>query len=295
MKQVTRKTVFFFLIGLVIFVGAARSRETAVAQQQQPNSPQIIGGEEAEPGAWPWMAALVSANVADGYDGQFCGGALIAPTWVLTAGHCTENTMAQEVDVVLGRHELDSDVGERIGVAEIINHPGYNPGTLDNDFALLRLETASGQTAVSLVGPTTLNLTTPGVEAIVTGWGNTSTNGSSFPNGLRQVMVPLISNPVCNQSQSYGGAITENMLCAGYAQGGRDSCQGDSGGPLVVPDGQGGWAQAGVVSWGYGCAEPDLYGVYARVSRAHSWIAEQIGTTPPTLNHKALLPFLARS
>lgn len=51
------------------------------------------------------------------------------------------------------------------------------------------------------------------------------------------------------------------MICFGFAEGGKDACQGDSGGPLVV-----GNEQVGVVSWGYGCAQPHWPGVYAKVA-----------------------------
>ncbi|MEM7116960.1 MAG: serine protease [Chloroflexota bacterium] len=273
-------------------------RETAVAQQ---DAPTIIGGEEATPGAWPWMAALVSADSQDAFNGQFCGGSLIAPTWVLTAAHCTEGATAEQIHVVLGRHTLSSNVGERIPVAQIIDHPNYNSATVDNDISLLRLSRASSQTAVAPLSQSNLNLAAPGTNATVTGWGNTSTTGSSFPDELRQVTVPIVSNQTCNAPASYNGAITDNMLCAGFAQGGKDSCQGDSGGPLVVPDGNGGWAQVGVVSWGNGCAEANFYGVYARVSNYDSWIAQHTGDNPnppppPTsLTQRLWLPIVVRN
>ena len=84
------------------------------------------------------------------------------------------------------------------------------------------------------------------------------------------VRVPAITNAQCNSA--YGGSITDSMICAGYpGVGGKDACQGDSGGPFVCNDG-GKAIVAGVVSWGYGCAEADYPGVYARNTKALNWI-----------------------
>jgi hypothetical protein len=162
--------------------------------------------------------------------------------------------------------------------------------------ALLRLATPASlaPTAVGtigLVGPGDGALVVPGTMATVTGWGATAEGGAGS-NALLEVAVPLVSNATCNSPSSYNGAVTENMLCAGLPAGGKDSCQGDSGGPLIVPNG-GGWLQAGVVSWGYGCARPDWYGVYARVSRFKGWIDDKLGTGSDLTN--VYLPLLQMS
>ena len=70
-----------------------------------------------------------------------------------------------------------------------------------------------------------------------------------------------MTNNVCNRANSYRGDVDETMMCA--AKSGKDSCQGDSGGPLFDKENR---ILVGVVSWGYGCAQPSFPGVYSRIS-----------------------------
>lgn len=68
------------------------------------------------------------------------------------------------------------------------------------------------------------------------------------------------------------------MICAGYPEGGKDACKADSGGPLVCIEPKSGVKKlVGVVSFGKGCARPDFFGVYARVSYSRSWIKQKTG------------------
>merc|ERR1739838_121790 len=128
-----------------------------------------------------------------------------------------------------------------------------------------------------------------GTMSWVTGWG---TEGSGVPlaspQNLQEVDVPIVGNNQCGCSYT----ITDNMICAGTKEGGKDSCQGDSGGPLVYHIGPSEhnngkahgpfhWVQTGVVSFGRGCALPDVPGVYARVSQFQKWIMMHITNDPP--------------
>ena len=299
-----RTTVGFTAIMLVLSLmlaspleaqepNSTSSRAEAVAAPtplppEGPIKPQIVGGTPADPGEYPWQAALVYSDEQNPLDGQFCGGSLIGSVWVLTAAHCVEGLSPTDIDVVLGINILsegpnNGSEGRRIAVDSIMAYPDYDPATFDMDIALLHLaDPASGADihTIGWVGPENSDLFRPGVWATVTGWGATS-DGGPYPDVLLEVAVPIVSNATCNAPQSYDGAITDYMLCAGLAEGGKDGCQGDSGGPLVVSNGQGGWLQAGVVSWGEGCALPDLYGVYARLSQFSSWIDLQVyGSSP---------------
>lgn len=73
--------------------------------------------------------------------------------------------------------------------------------------------------------------------------------------------------------------FSSTVLCAGHLAGGKDSCQGDSGGPLMLPVHEGGefpFYQIGVVSYGIGCANRGLPGVYANVPYFADWIKSKI-------------------
>ncbi len=236
-----------------------------------------LGKSEATPGAQPWMVAQVDANESNAYYGQGCGGSLIAPQWVLTAAHCLEDTSANEIDYVIGRHMLSSNEGERIGAAQIILHPGYaQTDGEDHDIALVKLERpATAGTPIALVTDATTHLDNPGVIARVTGWGQMGENDERYPDALFGVDIPLVSQATC-KAQLGDDAIQAGEICAGAPEGGKDSCYGDSGGPLTVSDEKGGQALAGVVSWGDECGAANSSGVYTRVTEYNDWIAQNM-------------------
>ena len=124
-----------------------------------------------------------------------------------------------------------------------------------------------------------------GIDATVVGWGVTDVTSSTVVTNLREVVLPIVSNETCNAPESYDGRITENMLCAGLAEGGADACFGDSGGPLMVYS-DGAWKLTGVVSFGQECALPDKYGVYMRITAFENWILSYVDgdAIPPDEN-----------
>ncbi|MGD8109320.1 S1 family peptidase [Vibrio sp. TRT 17S01] len=240
-------------------------------------TPRIIGGTESPAGQWPFVTALVKASKSGG-EGQFCGASYIGERYVMTATHCLTNTLAQDIEVIIGKQDLASATdADRYAIKRIYLHEDYDESSaLQNDIAILELERdVAGGTAVTLAESTLRDALAPGQALTVMGWGDMDPSPAfDGPSKLHQVDVELINQDACTGAGDDYASIEVNAFCAGLEQGGKDSCQGDSGGPIIVNDG-GVAKQLGIVSWGEGCAVAGQYGVYANVSHFADWIAEK--------------------
>ena len=221
--------------------------------------PKIVGGTPAGATDNPFQVALLFKSNSNNQAAQFCGGSLVRPNFVVTAAHCSDFVQANQVQVLTGARRLDGS-GVRRDVSRIVIHPGWNASTFDNDVAVWQLSTgAAGNNLATLA----TDDGAVGANLLVSGWGLT-TEGGTGSLDLQRVEVPLVDRSNCNDANSYNNQITGRMICAGLETGGIDSCQGDSGGPLTR--GANNAVLTGIVSWGIGCARPNLFGIYTRVS-----------------------------
>eukprot|EP00079_Xenopus_tropicalis_P019867 XP_012810071.1 PREDICTED: trypsin-like [Xenopus tropicalis] len=220
----------------------------------------IVGGYTCAPNSVPY---IVSLNA--GY--HFCGGSLISSQWVVSAAHCFMN----KIEVRLGEHDIKATEGTEqfINSAKVIKNKGYSPRTLDNDIMLIKLATPAILNQYVSPVPLPSGCIEPRANCLISGWGNTLSSGSNYPNLLQCVSAPVLTADECNKA--YPGEITQNMICVGFLEGGKDSCQGDSGGPVVC-NGE----LQGIVSWGYGCAEKNYPGVYTKVCNYNAWIESTV-------------------
>ena len=235
----------------------------------------ILGGVQAAPGAWPWIAALLYANDSNVYSAQFCSGVLIDKSWVLTAAHCVQGMSAQGIQVAVGAWDLTAFTGSRTPVRSIRIHPQFSSTSLYNDIALVELSVPSAIQPIALFSGESVDNTPPsllGKLVTVLGWGVAdSTTSWYYPEILRQVSLPVVADSTCNDI--YINPVLPSQFCAGYWEG-KDACEGDSGGPAVVQvDGH--WVHAGIVSAGVSCQEYfGWYGKYTRTSAYLSFIRQ---------------------
>uniref|UniRef100_A0AAX7W4K8 Zmp:0000001114 n=1 Tax=Astatotilapia calliptera TaxID=8154 RepID=A0AAX7W4K8_ASTCA len=235
----------------------------------------IVGGQNAELGEWPWQVSLHFST-----HGPTCGASIISNTWLLSAAHCfvTSNSESNNPSSWLSysgmQNQYSHDNVQSRKLKRIIPHPLYNQMTSDYDIALLELSEPLqfANTIQPICLPDSSHVFPAGMSCWVTGWGALREGGQAAQI-LQKALVKIINDSVCDVVTE--GQVTSRMLCSGYLSGGVDACQGDSGGPLVCFEESGKWFQAGIVSWGEGCARRNKPGVYTRVTKLREWIKQE--------------------
>jgi len=168
-------------------------------------------------------------------------------------------------------------------VQDIFIHERFFPATLHNDLAMVRLSQAVPWEQLPQVRPICLPVPHrdwTGRRCKVSGWGSETDELKGQRRArLQEVELPVVEAAACSKALVRAGQLGSQFrlhpgwLCAGGERG-RDACHGDGGGPLVCR-GKGGRAVlAGLVSWGIGCGQRGLPGVYTNIVSYVNWINE---------------------
>lgn len=179
----------------------------------------------------------------------------------------------------MGKHwRRRSDEDEQhLSVKRIVLHPLYDPSTFENDLGLVEL--LESPRLNDFVMPVCLpeHPSREGTMVIVSGWGKQFLQ--RFPENLMEIEIPTVNHDTCQKAYTpLKKKVTNDMICAGEKEGGKDACAGDSGGPMVTTDKEGDqWYLVGVVSWGEDCGKKDRYGVYSYIYPNKDWIQTVTG------------------
>ena len=257
------------LVALVPPAGAAPSQAKRRAHES------VVGGGRADPAQWPFAVAIFRKGR------MHCSGSVIAPTKVLTAGHCVAGFNLANFQVIIGRPILrDTSIGQSIGVTSGRIHPDFEQTGL-HDVAVLNLASPTSVTPVALATPAQNSaLAGTGAQLAVAGYGATNPFGTHLSGFLKTTFEQVRSDNRCLKAYTSDLFAPESMLCtlgARRKHPGRfkihtSACSGDSGGPLVALT-PGGPIEVGTVSFGGAlCGLPAAPSVYSRVSTSLDFI-----------------------
>jgi secreted trypsin-like serine protease len=235
----------------------------------------IVGGSPANPAEWPYAVAIFRKGH------MHCGGSVIGPTKVLTAGHCVAGFNLANFQVIVGRPNLrDQAVGQAIGVSSGRVHPDFEQTGL-HDVAVLNLAQPTSVVPIAVANAEqSVTATQPGSRLRVAGYGATNPFGVHLSPFLKQTFEIVRTDRRCLKAYTTDLYAPESMVCALGAKRkkpGRfkihtSACSGDSGGPLVA-DTPFGAVEVGTVSYGGAlCGLPAAPTVYSRIASSLDFI-----------------------
>lgn len=247
-----------------------------------PNGP----GPEISPEPAPARLLPFLVAIAEGkrslQESYLCAGTRIAPQWVVTAAHCVfawrRRWPVDPQPYVLFDTSRLSQPGPRAVVTKIVPHPAYNPRTLMNDIALLRIDTKRRDFGppLKLDGPPIK--TQSGQIALFAGWGVANLSLTQRQLGeTQQGLEAVIRDDDCFANGNYSRLKGTGVFCAASLLPHHDTCYRFGGGPLILYDAKGVRYLGGIVSWPAVCpSEVEKTNVYLDVQHFVPWIKSAI-------------------
>jgi endonuclease G len=240
-------------------------------------APEVIGGSDAPPGAWPDAAAIYFRQ-PDSTDVPQCSGVLVAPTVVLTAGHCdphVDASLGVLDNVLIGTSSLAlPQDGETLAPTLVASYPDSQQ-SIDITVIVLARAAIEAPRAIA-TGWARLDIVN-GAPIELVGYGAIDRDGTTYIDALQQAMTTITDFDCATSSGCNAAAQPAGELGAGGM--GIDTCPGDSGGPLYLLAGYGTYL-AGITSRSYdnasyACSEG---GIYGRPDKIVAWIEQTAGT-----------------
>jgi secreted trypsin-like serine protease len=268
----SRSATILALVLVLLPAAVAAGLAPGAAAHAAGRPPAIANGQDVATGRYSFAVKLTMTGLPTlngGRRNSSCTGALVAPRWVITAGHCFKTAKGTHVSRLVarlttataGRTDLSGTGGHKVKVIAVRQSPS-------TDVALAKLDRP-----ITDIAPVRLSRKAPRIGAVVrlAGYGfTTDDDRKRLATKLQTGQFRVVS-----LARGYVGMT-------GYAPRRTTSaCKHDSGGPYFTQQGDDAAVLVSVVSDGPSCphSKVDQSG---RIDTIAGWITGIVGKPAPT-------------